>query len=118
MEKSYQQRITSYTIPITHSHRLFIQISGALTRSISINVFLNLVRGYNSHLLVKSQEPFRDVFKDAHALFSSSGNAVDTSLVSEGFDSDRWCSYLIEQTSGEFAGYPIQILHISKYYPK
>ena len=36
----------------------------------------------------------------------------------EGFDPVRICSWKIQITSGDFAGYPIQIAHLTEYYPK
>ncbi|MBA7622376.1 hypothetical protein ES703_29753 [subsurface metagenome] len=35
-----------------------------------------------------------------------------------GFDHIRICSWRIEKTSGEFAGYPIQIVHLLEDHPK
>ncbi len=72
-----------------------------------------------THLLIKSSDPsFREVLQDADFFFQNK-DMVDVPIVeAKGFDSQRSCSWRIEITSGEFAGYPIQIGHLREYYPK
>jgi len=72
-----------------------------------------------AHLLIKSSDPsFREVLKDADLLFRNKDMLAVPIVEEEGFDSVRICSWRIEITSGEFAGYPIQIAHLTEYYPK
>lgn len=73
----------------------------------------------DAHLLIKSSDPsFREVLKDADFFFQNK-DLVDVPIIEEeGFDSVRICSWKIQITSGDFAGYPIQIAHLTEYYPK
>jgi hypothetical protein len=82
----------------------------------NVNTFKN-VREKGAHILVKSSNPeFRSVLKDAQFLFE---HDVTTEIErTSGFDSERLCHWYIEKTSGEFAGYPIQIAHLVEDYPK
>jgi len=80
----------------------------------------DLVRkGLGAHLLIKSSDPsFREVLKDADFFFQNKDLVDVPILEKEGFDSVRICSWKIQITSGDFAGYPIQIAHLTEYYPK
>ena len=82
----------------------------------NVNTFKN-VREKGAHILIKSSSPdFRNVLKDAQFLFE---HDVTTKIErTGGFDSERWCSWSIEKTSGEFAGYPVHIAHLVEHYPK
>lgn len=82
----------------------------------NVNTFKN-VREKGSHILIKSSNPgFRTVLKDAQFLFE---HDVTTKIERKrGFDNERLCYWYIEKTSGEFAGYPIQIAHLVEDYPK
>jgi hypothetical protein len=73
------------------------------------------VRDQHSHLLIKVEKAhFREVLQDAENLFQHFGGDLEK----EGFDSQRLCSWKIEQTTDTFAGYPVQILHLVEFYPK
>lgn len=82
----------------------------------NVNTFKN-VREKRAHILIKSSNPeFRSVLKDAQFLFE---HEVTKEIQRESdFDSERLCHWYIEKTSGEFAGYPIQIAHLVEDYPK
>ncbi|MFW5955396.1 MAG: hypothetical protein ACOCSK_01505 [Rhodothermales bacterium] len=34
------------------------------------------------------------------------------------FDKERWCSWTVERTSGEFADFPVQVVRLTEHYPK
>ena len=73
------------------------------------------VRNQHSHLLIKVEKAhFREVLRDAENLFQHFGG----DLQKKGFDSQRLCSWKIEQTTDTFATYPVQILHLVEFYPK
>jgi hypothetical protein len=76
------------------------------------------VRMKNSHILIKCKEPeFREVLKDAQFIFNAKNEVSDDVLTTSGFDSQRMCSWTIEITNGEFAGYPVKIAHLVEDYP-
>jgi len=82
--------------------------------------FQDIVTNYNSNLLIKSEETsFREVLKEAKLILDNK-DKLDTQDIIEtkGFDSVRLCSFRIEITSGDFAGYPVRIAHLTEYYPK
>ena len=84
------------------------------------HTFQDILTNYNSHLLIKSEETsFREVLREAKLILDNK-DKLDTQDIIEtkGFDSKRWCSYWIEITSGDFAGYPVRIAHLTEYYPK
>ena len=84
------------------------------------HIFNDILTNYNSNLLIKSEETsFREVLKEAKLILDNK-DKLDTQDIIEtkGFDSKRWCSYWIEITSGDFAGYPVRIAHLTEYYPK
>ena len=74
-------------------------------------------REKGAHILIKSSSPeFRTVLQDAQFIFEHS---MRTKIKRKrGFDDERFCHWSIEITSGEFAGYPIQIAHLVEDYPK
>jgi hypothetical protein len=78
------------------------------------NIFKD-VRNQHSHLLIKVEKAhFREVLRDAENLFQHFGGDLEK----KGFDSQRMCSWKIEQTTDTFAGYPVQIVHLIEFYPK
>jgi len=80
------------------------------------NTFRN-VRLKGAHLLIKGSNPeFRSVLQDAQFLFEH--DVVEGVETDSGFDYVRLCRWSMKKTSGEFAGYPIQIAHLVEYYPK
>lgn len=82
--------------------------------------FKQVVGDFKAHLLIKSDEPkFRDVLSDAKFLFDHKDELIDVQITeTHGFDYQRMCSWSMEITSGEFAGFPIQIAHLVEDYPK
>jgi hypothetical protein len=81
--------------------------------------FFDCVRSKGAHVLIKSDEPsFREVLVDAKFVFGNKKDLVVPVEEKQGFDEFRLCSWRIEKTSGVFAGYPIQIVHLLEDYPK
>ena len=81
--------------------------------------FFDCIRSHHAHLLIKSDEPsFREVLMDAKFVFENKKDLDVPVEEKHGFDPIRVCSWRIETTSGEFAGYPIQIAHLLEDYPK
>jgi hypothetical protein len=81
--------------------------------------FFDCVRSKGAHLLIKSDEPsFREVLVDAKFVFENKKDLVVPVQEKHGFDDVRFCSWRIEKTSGEFAGYPLQVSHLLEDYPK
>lgn len=75
------------------------------------------VREKNAHLLIKCKEPdFRAVLRDAQFIFNAKDEVTDKIQTAKGFDPKRLCRWEMKITSGEFAGYPIQIAHLSEDY--
>ena len=75
----------------------------------------NLVRNQGAHLLIKVEKPdFREVLCDAQNLFQHFGGDIQE----HGYDSQRLCSWTIQQTTGTFAGHPVQVIHLIEFYPK
>jgi hypothetical protein len=75
------------------------------------------VRSNGAHLLIKGSNPeFRAVLQDAQFLFEH--DVVSGVQTDSGFDYERFCHWSMKKTSGEFAGYPIQIAHLVEQYPK
>jgi hypothetical protein len=75
------------------------------------------VRSHHAHILIKSSSPeFRSVLKDAQFLFEN--DVVSGVETASGFDYERMCHWSMKKTSGEFAGYPIQIAYLVEDYPK
>lgn len=83
------------------------------------NTFKQVVRDHKAHLLIKSNEPeFREVLSDARFVFENKKDLKVPVVEKHGFDNIRMCSWKMEITSGEFAGYPLQIAHLVEDYPK
>ncbi len=84
------------------------------------HIFNDILTNYNSHLLIKSEEAsFREVLREAKLILDNKDKLVTQDIIeTKGFDSKRLCSYWIEITSGDFAGYPVRIAHLTEYYPK
>jgi hypothetical protein len=73
------------------------------------------VREKGAHILIKCKEPeFREVLKNARFIFDAKGEVTDQVTSAYGFDSGRMCTWKIEITSGDFAGYPIKIAHLTE----
>jgi hypothetical protein len=76
------------------------------------------VRERNAHILIKCKDPdFRAVLKDAQFIFDAKDEVTDKIQTVNGFDSKRLCKWEMKITSGDFAGYPIQIAHLIEDYP-
>jgi hypothetical protein len=82
--------------------------------------FFSLIcKELRAHILIKCKDPeFRDVLKDADTFFDHACSAVDPVHSERGFDAQRWCSWSLEKTSGEFAGVAMQIVRLKEHYPK
>ena len=74
--------------------------------------FFSLIRNdLHAHLLIKCKDPeFRDVLTDARQLFENASSSIEPIASASGFDSQRWCSWSAEKTSGEFAGFPVPLV--------
>jgi hypothetical protein len=81
------------------------------------NIFTE-VAACNAHLLIKSEQPFREVHRDAQLLFRSKDAFRGDIIEESGFDIERCCRWSIEITTGEFAGFPLQVAHLVEDYPK
>jgi len=82
--------------------------------------FFSLIRNdLHAHLLIKCKDPeFRDVLTDARQLFENTSSSIEPIASTSGFDTNRWCSWTVEKTSGEFAGFPVQVVRLQEHYPK
>ena len=75
-------------------------------------------REKGAHILIKCKEPeFREVLKNARFIFDAKDEVTDKIQTAKGFDSKRMCRWEMKITSGDFAGYPIQIAHLIEDYP-
>jgi hypothetical protein len=81
------------------------------------NIF-DEVASAKAFLLIKSKEPFRDVHQDAQLLFQAKERFPGDIIEESGFDVGRCCQWSIEITSGQFAGFPLQVAHLVEDYPK
>ena len=45
-------------------------------------------------------------------------NSVERISSSSDFDEQRWCSWVVERTSGEFANFALQVVRLTEHYPK
>ncbi len=73
----------------------------------------------HADLLIKCKDSeFREVLRDAAALFDSASSAIERIAFSSNFDSERLCSWTVERTSGEFANFPLQVVRLREFYPK
>jgi hypothetical protein len=76
---------------------------------------IRIVRAQQAHVLFKVKEAeFRTVTADADNLFQHCGGDEEQS----GRDRQRLCSWKARKTIDSFAGYPVQVLQVSEYYPK
>jgi hypothetical protein len=76
---------------------------------------IKLARAGKAHVLFKFKDPeFREVTKDASNLFQHFGGDQQQS----GWDPLRQCRWRIRKTLDRFAGYPVQVLQLTEYYPK
>jgi hypothetical protein len=74
-----------------------------------------LIRKQKAHLLIKIKDAqFREVTRDAQNLFQHFGGDTED----HGFDEQRWCFWKIQQTTDIFATHPVQIIHLTEFYPK
>ena len=82
--------------------------------------FFSLIHNdLHAHLLIKCKDPeFRDVLTDARGLFENASSSIEPIASDTGFDRERWCSWTAEKTSGEFAGFPVQVVRLQEHYPK
>jgi hypothetical protein len=79
----------------------------------------NLLRGYQAHVLIKSDQPcFREVLEEAQYLFENKKDVLTPVIEKSGFDSNRMCTWSMEIASGVYAGHPLQIAHLVEDYPK
>jgi len=82
----------------------------------NVNTFKS-IREKGAHILIKGSNPeFRSVLQDARFLFEN--DVVDGVETDSGFDYERLCRWSMKKTSGEFAGYPIQIAHLVESHQK
>lgn len=82
--------------------------------------FFSLIRNeLHAHLLIKcGDSEFREVLRDAAALFDNQNPSIERIDSDTDFDEERWCFWTIERTSGEFAGFPVQVARLREHYPK
>jgi hypothetical protein len=76
---------------------------------------IKIARGQKAHVLFKFKEAdFREVSKDAQQLFQHFGGDEEQ----RGWDPVRQCRWRVRKTVDSFAGYPVQVLQLTEYYPK
>jgi hypothetical protein len=76
---------------------------------------IKIARQQTAHVLFKFQEAdFRQVTQDAQNLFQHFGADEQQT----GWDRERQCRWKACQTTDRFAGYPVQVVQLSEYYPK
>ena len=99
----------------SHAPRLWLADALYFTRG-----FFSLIRNdLQAHLLIKCKDPeFREVLYDAASLFDNQSPSVERISSSSDFDEQRWCSWTVERTSGEFANFPVQVVRLTEHYPK
>jgi hypothetical protein len=74
-----------------------------------------IARGQRAHVLFKFKDAdYRAVTADAQNLFQHFGG--DEEL--EGWDSQRECRWRLRKTLERFAGYPVQVVELTEFYPK
>lgn len=86
---------------------------------ITANTF-ETVRSHDAHLLVKCGDnpEFRDILRDAQALFTHASKDVEAIEEDSGYDDERQCRWKMKKTSGEFATYPVHIFFLQEDFPK
>ena len=55
---------------------------------------------------------------DARQLFENASSSIEPVASASGFDRERWCSWTAEKTSGEFAGFSVEVVRLQERYPK
>jgi len=76
---------------------------------------IKIARGQKAHVLFKFQQAdFRQVTQDAQNLFKHFGGDEEQS----GWDAQRQCRWKVRKTTDRFAGYPVQVVQLTEYYPK
>lgn len=74
-----------------------------------------IARGQQAHVLFKfKQAEYRTVTADAQNLFQHYGGDEELS----GWDSQRGCRWKLRKTLDSFAGYPVQVVKLTEFYPK
>jgi len=76
---------------------------------------IKIARNQKAHVLFKFQEAdFRQVTQDAQNLFQHFGADEEQT----GWDPERQCRWKVRKTTDRFAGYPVQVVQLTEYYPK
>jgi hypothetical protein len=76
---------------------------------------IRIAREQGTHILFKFKDAeYREVSKDAQNLFEHFGGDEEKS----GWDNERQCRWKVRKTVDRFAGYPVQVVELSEYYPK
>jgi hypothetical protein len=76
---------------------------------------IRIARAQKAHVLFKFKDAeFRQVTKDAQNLFRHFGGDEEQT----GWDHARQCRWKVRKTLDSFAGYPVQVVQLSEYYPK
>jgi hypothetical protein len=76
---------------------------------------IRIARGQGSHILFKFKDAdLREVTKDAQNLFEHFGGDEEKS----GWDNERQCQWKLRKTLDSFAGYPVQVVELTEFYPK
>jgi hypothetical protein len=76
---------------------------------------IRIARNQKAHVLFKFQQAdFRQVTQDAQNLFQHFG--ADEEQI--GWDPQRQCRWKVRKTTDRYAGYPVQVIQLTEYYPK
>lgn len=76
---------------------------------------IKIARNQKAHVLFKFQQAdFRQVTQDAQNLFQHFGADEQQS----GWDPQRQCRWKVRKTTDRYAGYPVQVIQLTEYYPK
>jgi hypothetical protein len=76
---------------------------------------IRIAREQEAHILFKFKEAeYRVVTMDAQNLFEHFGGDEEAS----GWDNDRQCQWTARKTVDSFAGYPVQVVELTEFYPK
>ena len=67
---------------------------------------------------VAKDPQLREVLYDAACLFDNQSPPIGRISSASAFDEERWYSWMVERTSGEFAGFPFQVVRLTENYPK
>ena len=52
------------------------------------------------------------------ACSTTSRCSIERISLASDFDEERWCSWTVERTSGEFANFAVQVVRLTEHYPK